>query len=72
LKAPLTSCDPPRKVLRLIVDQGEEAEEKMQTALAEHVARYPEDAGRTVADFDWITRVVFPDPRNPPAVSDCR
>jgi hypothetical protein len=51
---------PERKVLRVIVDQGEEAEEKMQTALREHVARYPEDAGRTVADFDWITRVWLP------------
>jgi hypothetical protein len=43
----------------VIVDQGEEAEEKMQAALAEHAARYPEDAGLTVADFDWITRVVL-------------
>jgi hypothetical protein len=37
---------------------GEEAEEKMQAALREHVARYPEDAGRDVADFDWINRLV--------------
>lgn len=56
---------PPREVLRVIFDQGADADEKMQTALAEHVARHPEDAGRTVADFDWITRVVLPDPRRP-------
>ena len=57
-----------RTVLLVIVDQGAEAEEKMQTAFAEHVARYPEDAGRPVADFDWINWVVLPDPRKPPTV----
>jgi hypothetical protein len=28
--------------------------EKQEKALAEHVARHPEDAGRTVEDFNWI------------------
>jgi hypothetical protein len=57
----MTGC--PHRVLRLIIDQGEDAEAKMETALADQVARYPEDAGRTVADFDWITRAMLPDPR---------
>jgi hypothetical protein len=29
-----------------------------QEALAEHVARHPEDAGRTVEDFNWIVRTI--------------
>jgi len=32
--------------------------EKKEKALAEHVARHPEDAGRTVADFNWILRII--------------
>jgi hypothetical protein len=28
--------------------------EKEEKALAEHVARHPEDVGRTVEDFKWI------------------
>ena len=37
-------------------DTDDEAvvKEKQEKALAEHVARHPEDAGRTVADFKWI------------------
>jgi hypothetical protein len=27
-------------------------------ALAEHVARHPEDAGCTVEDFNWIMNVI--------------
>jgi hypothetical protein len=27
---------------------------KKEEALAEHVAAHPEDAGRTVEDFNWI------------------
>jgi hypothetical protein len=27
-------------------------------ALAEHVARHPEDVGRTVDDFNWILRTI--------------
>jgi hypothetical protein len=27
-------------------------------ALAEHVARHPEDVGRTVEEFNWIMRVI--------------
>jgi hypothetical protein len=64
----LAALRPARKVLQVIVDQGADAEEIMQAALAEHVARCPEDAGRAVADFDWVTRAVLPDPRELPAV----
>jgi hypothetical protein len=31
--------------------------------LAEHVARHPEDVGRTVEDFNWILWVVLKWPR---------
>ena len=44
---------PPRKWLRVIIDGDDEAEAK-EKALAEHVARHPEDVGRTVDDFNWI------------------
>jgi hypothetical protein len=33
-------------------------EEKQEKALAEHVTRHPEDAGRTVEDFKWILRII--------------
>jgi hypothetical protein len=44
---------PPRKCLQAIVHGDDEAEAK-EKALAEHVARHPEDVGRTVEDFNWI------------------
>jgi hypothetical protein len=65
IEAALVALRPKRKVLRVIIDQGveeSEVEAKMEAALAEHVGRYPEDAGRAVADFDWITWVVLPIP----------
>jgi hypothetical protein len=48
---------PPRKWLRVIVDGDDEAEAK-EKALAEHVARHPEDVGRTVEDLNWILRTI--------------
>jgi hypothetical protein len=39
----------------IIIDGDDEAEAK-EKALAEHVARHPEDVGRTVEDFKWILR----------------
>ena len=48
---------PPRKWLCIITDEGEDeavTREKKEKALAEHVARHPEDVGRTVEDFRWI------------------
>jgi hypothetical protein len=42
----------------------------MEKALAEHVACHPEDAGRTVKDFRWITREIVQWPRpNPMAAA---
>ena len=48
-----------KRVLRAIVHGGAEAEaEAMEKALAEHIAAHPEDAGRTVEDFNWILRMI--------------
>jgi hypothetical protein len=38
-------------------DEVAEAKKK-EEALAEHVARHPEDVGRTVDDFNWILRTI--------------
>ena len=74
IETAIAALRPQRKVLRVITDEGDraDAEAKRRATLAEHVSRYPEDAGRAVSDFDWITRVMLPDPRKPPAVGDCR
>jgi hypothetical protein len=37
--------------------------EKKEKALAEHVARHPEDVGLTVEDFNWIVRVIVYGPQ---------
>jgi hypothetical protein len=59
-KVEATLVPPPRKRLQAIVhgDNEAEAKEKKEKALAEHVARHPEDAGRTVEDFNWIMNVI--------------
>ena len=52
---------PPRKWLSAIVDDTDDeavVKEKQEKALAEHVARHPEDAGRMVEDFNWILREI--------------
>ena len=51
----------------MIDDTDDEAErkKKQEKALAEHVACYPEDAGRTVEDFRWIMHVLVDPLRNP-------
>src|SRR5262245_52313363 len=46
-----------KRELQAIVDDTDDdavVKEKQEKALAEHVARHPEDVGLTVADFDWI------------------
>jgi hypothetical protein len=48
---------PPRLWLRVIIDGDDEAE-AMEKALAEHVARHPEDVGRKVKDFNWVVRTI--------------
>ena len=45
---------PPRPCLSIITHEGDDAAAAMEKALAEHVACHPEDAGRTVEDFNWI------------------
>jgi hypothetical protein len=45
---------PPRPCLLIITHQGDDKAAAMEKALAEHVACHPEDAGRTVKDFNWI------------------
>src|SRR5262249_12202803 len=54
-----------------IHEEDDEAvvKEKMEKALAEHVACYPEDAGRTVEDFRWIMHVLVDPLRNPVLVA---
>jgi hypothetical protein len=45
------------KWLSAIIHEGDAeamVKEKQEKALAEHVARHPEDAGRTVEDFKWF------------------
>jgi hypothetical protein len=54
---------PPRKTLSFICHSFHEGDdrdkkEKMEKALAEHVACHPEDAGRTVKDFNWTVREI--------------
>ena len=60
-KVEATLVPPSREWLRVIIDDGDDeavVKEKKEKALAEHVARHPEDAGRTVADFNWILRII--------------
>jgi hypothetical protein len=54
---------PPRECLSIITHEGEDDETAvMEKALAEHVARHPEDAGLTVKDFRWIVREIVQNP----------
>jgi hypothetical protein len=68
-KVEATLVPPPRKRLQVIVHEGgDEAETEKRTleaqekALAEHIAAHPEDAGRTVKDFDWIMMEILRPP----------
>jgi hypothetical protein len=56
-KIEATLVPPPRKWLRVVIHEGDDETEAKEKALAEHVARHPEDVGRTVEDFEWIMRV---------------
>ena len=59
-KIEATLVPPPRKWLRVIIHEGNDEAEAKEKALAEHVARHPEDVGRTVEDFKWILHVIVP------------
>src|SRR6266481_6134021 len=64
---------PERKCLCAIIHEGDAealVKEKKEKALAEHVARHPEDAGRTVKDFNWITWEIVQWPRPDPMSAD--
>jgi hypothetical protein len=57
---------PERKRLQAIIHEGDSeavVKEKQEKALAEHVARHPEDVGRTVEDFKWIMLEIVKWPR---------
>jgi hypothetical protein len=49
-KAEATLVPPPREWLEVIIDDGDDEAEAKEKALAEHVARHPEDVGRTADD----------------------
>jgi len=51
--------------LHATVREGDDVAVAMEKALAEHVARHPEDAGRTVKDFKWIVHELVSPLRNP-------
>ena len=64
---------PERKCLCAIIHEGDDEAEAKEKALAEHVARHPEDVGRTVEDFNWTLSVVLKWPREAgdPPLPDC-
>jgi hypothetical protein len=49
---------PPRRWLRVIINDGDDEAEAKEKARAEHIATHPEDAGLTVRDFNWIVRTI--------------
>ena len=60
-KLEATLGPPPRKCLWAIIDDIDDeatVKKKKEKALAEHVARHPEDVGLTVEDFNWILREI--------------
>jgi hypothetical protein len=62
---------PPSRVRLSVMVDDTDAEavvkEKKEKALAEHVARHPEDVGRTVEDFNWIMQIIVRSWQGPPA-----
>ena len=59
-----------REWLAVIVDDTDDeavVKEKKEKALAEHVARHPEDVGRKVEDFNWIMQIIVRSWQGPPA-----
>ena len=57
-KVEATLVPPPREWLRVIIHEDDDEAEAKEKALAEHVARHPEDVGRTVEDFNWVLQVI--------------
>ena len=69
-KLEATLVSRPRPYLRIIIHEGDDEAAAMEKALAEHVACHPEDAGRTVKDFNWITCEIVQWPRPDPMSAD--
>jgi hypothetical protein len=57
-KVEATLAPPPREWLLVTIDDGDDETQAKEKALAEHVARHPEDVGRTVEDFNWVLQVI--------------
>ena len=57
-KVEATLVPPSREWLQVIIDEGDDEAEAKEKALAEHVARHPEDVGRSVEDFNWVLNVI--------------
>ena len=60
-KVDATRVPPSRQWLGVITHEGDDeavVKEKKEKALAEHVARHPEDVGRSVEDFNWIVQTI--------------
>src|SRR5690348_9639495 len=49
---------PPLNVLSIVIHEGDDQAAAMEKALAEHIAAHPEDAGRTVKDFNWVVHEI--------------
>jgi hypothetical protein len=66
-KLEATLVPPPRPYLHIIIHEGVDDEaavaKKKEEARAEHVAAHPEDASRTVEDFNWFAIEVVQWPR---------
>jgi hypothetical protein len=69
-KLEATLVSRPRPYLRIIIHEGDDEAAAMEKALAEHVARHPEDAGLTVKDFRWTIREIVQWPRPDPMSAD--
>jgi hypothetical protein len=69
-KLEATLVSRPRPYLRIIIHEGDDEAAAKEKALAEHVACHPEDAGRTVKDFNWIAHEIVQWPRPNPMSAD--
>src|SRR5437899_3238367 len=71
---PISSKESPsRQRLQVTTDEGDAeavVKEKQEKALAEHVACHPEDAGRTVKDFEWTVWRIVTHPWEPSTMDD--
>ena len=57
-KAEAALVPPPRRCLQVIIHEGDDEAAAKEKALAEHIGAHPEDAGRTVKDFNWVVNEI--------------